>query len=553
MSVPDLSNRPAFQLTETVPGPSANLLEDQRTRWHRGERPLVETYLEQVPQLRADRETLLDLLYHEVLLREERGERPGVEEYERRFPQFAGEIRLQFEVHEGVEPGVGPADDPPDDPFAQGSRWPVIPGYVILSELGRGGMGVVYRAWQDSLHRLVAIKMVLPRGAADAHNLSRFRTEAEAVARLEHPNIVQIHEVGETKGYSYIALQFVDGGNLAQKLAGAPLPVRQAAALTETLARAIHYAHQRGIIHRDLTPSNVLLTDAGVPKVTDFGLAKILAGGSDQTQSGEILGTPSYMAPEQALGKVREAGPAADIYSLGAILYEMLTGRPPFKAATLLETLDLVKSQDPVPPARLQPNLPRDVETICLKCLEKEPRKRYPSAEALADDLARFLADRPVLARRVGLAERTRSWCRRNPAVASLVAAVVLLVGAIAVGSIVSVVKINDENVKLKIAQAEARANLGEAYLSQAKANRWSGRTGRRFDSLDALRKALTTFSAADRDRRVLEIRNEAITCLTLTDLRQTRWAGVPEGATANTSAFDPNLRRYAWSDTKLR
>jgi len=334
---------------------------------------------------------------------------------------------------------------------------PSLAGYEVLEELGRGGMGIVYKARQVALHRLVAVKMMRAGLEAGPDEVARFRTEAEAVARLQHPNIIQIHEVGEADGRPYLALEFVDGLGLNKYLAGTPQPPRAAAGLVEKLARAMCAAHQRGIVHRDLKPSNILLAGEGitppgvgvgagplpaladlVPKITDFGLAKLLPGeagamtANEQTQSGAVLGTPSYMAPEQARGRSKEVGPAADVYALGAILYEMLTGRPPFKGESAWETLRQVINEEPVPPTRLQPGLPRDVETICLKCLQKEPRRRYESADALADDLGRFAAGRPIRARPVGAAGRLWRWGRREPVVAGLLAALLLgLIGGL--------------------------------------------------------------------------------------------------------------------------
>jgi WD40 repeat protein len=305
-----------------------------------------------------------------------------------------------------------------------------VAGYDLLGELGRGGMGVVYRARQRALNRVVALKMVLAGDHASTSDLARFRQEAEAVAHLHHPHIVQIYEVGEQNGRPFFSLEFIGGGSLAQRLAGNPQPPRAAAALIETLARTMHFAHQRGIIHRDLKPANVLLTPEGMPKITDFGLAKRLEQDTGNTRTGAVLGTPSYIAPEQAAGKGREIGPAVDVYALGAILYELLTGRPPFKGETSLDTMLQVMSEEPVPPTRLQPKVPRDLETICLKCLQKDPRKRYPTAQALADDLKRFLAGEPIVARPTGVLERSWKWMRRRPTVAALL--LVCVLGALA-------------------------------------------------------------------------------------------------------------------------
>jgi WD40 repeat protein len=306
---------------------------------------------------------------------------------------------------------------------------PAVPGYDILGELGRGGMGIVYKARQKGLGRLVALKMVLLGEHASAEQLARFRSEARAAARLQHPNIVQVHEVGEHAGRPYFSLELVDGGSLAQRLGGVPQSPRPAAELLVVLARAMHAAHQAGILHRDLKPANVLLTGDGTPKITDFGLAKQLPGPGESaaggTASGAIVGTPSYMAPEQATAR-KEIGPAVDTYALGAILYELLTGRPPFRGETPLDTLQQVVSEEPVPPRRLQPKVPRDLETVCLKCLAKEPARRYAGAADLADDLRRFLDHRPVRARRAGAAERLWRLARRYPVAAALTAAATL-------------------------------------------------------------------------------------------------------------------------------
>jgi WD40 repeat protein len=344
-----------------------------------------------------------------------------------------------------------------------------IPGYEILATLGRGGMGVVYQARQTKLGRVVALKMILAGAHAGEADLARFRTEAEAIARLQHPNIVQIHEVGEQGGLPFFSLEFCGGGSLEKKLAGTPLPPREAAALVEALARAMHAAHTKGVIHRDLKPANVLFAEDGTPKITDFGLAKKLDE-AGQTATGAVMGTPSYMAPEQAGYKpdaqARSIGPAADVYALGAILYECLTGRPPFRAATALDTLMQVISDEPVPPTQLQSKVPRDLETICLKCLNKDPARRYDSAAALADDLGRWQRGEPVRARPPSLAYLLGKQLRRHR-VPVTAAALVLL--ATVIGVVVSFVQISAALDREKEARGTAETKEQAAQDSLAK------------------------------------------------------------------------------------
>ena len=326
-----------------------------------------------------------------------------------------GEGQVEADPSPSTLPFKGAAPEAPADPSL-----PVVPGHVILGVLGRGGMGVVYKAQHVSLKRFVALKMILSGPQAQSDELARFRHEAEAVARLQHPNIVQIYEVGESDGRPFFSLEFIAGGSLAQKLAQRPQPPALAASLVETLARAMHYTHQRGIIHRDLKPANILIAAQDAPlapehlKITDFGLAKQVED-QGQTRSGAILGTPSYMAPEQAAGASKHISPLTDVYALGAILYQMLTGRPPFAGETTLETLQQVLFNDPTPPARLQSGIPRDLETICLKALSKRPEQRYASAQAMADDLARFQAGEPILGRRTSLLVRLSRHLQRRP------------------------------------------------------------------------------------------------------------------------------------------
>jgi serine/threonine protein kinase len=298
-------------------------------------------------------------------------------------------------------PTLGQVEAPTSAPVL-----PDVAGYEIMEVIGHGGMGVVYKARQIGLNRLVALKMVLAGASASPQDLARFRTEAEAVAQLAHPSIVQIYEIGEQNGCPYLALEYISGGSLAQQLDGTPVPAKQAAELVMALAHAVHHAHQRGIVHRDLKPANVLLLADGTPKIADFGLAKRADSDYAHTQSGAILGSPSYMAPEQASGSIHKIGPATDVYALGVILYELLTGRPPFKGASLMETIEQVREHDPAPPRSLQPKIPRELEIICLKCLEKQPQRRYSSASALADDLHSFLRGDPITAQSLTLLDQ---------------------------------------------------------------------------------------------------------------------------------------------------
>jgi tetratricopeptide (TPR) repeat protein/tRNA A-37 threonylcarbamoyl transferase component Bud32 len=305
-----------------------------------------------------------------------------------------------------------------------------IPGYEILEELGRGGMGIVYRARQVKADRVVALKLMLHAEHAGSTARARFDTEAQAVARLQHANIVQVFEVGEVGGAPFFSLEFVAGGTLADRVKKTLLPTKEVVRLTAALARTMAYAHRSNIVHRDLKPGNVLLTPEGEPKIADFGLARKTEVDVRVTQAGAVVGTPSYMAPEQARGDPDRVGPAADVYALGAILYELLTGRPPFLGSSLLAVLEQVRSAEPAPPGALQPYVPRDLETICLKCLRKEAAQRYGSADDLADDLERYQRGEPIVARPIGRLMRVVRWCRRNPAPTALIAVCLLAAGA---------------------------------------------------------------------------------------------------------------------------
>ncbi|MHB1556720.1 MAG: WD40 repeat domain-containing serine/threonine protein kinase [Isosphaeraceae bacterium] len=347
-----------------------------------------------------------------------------------------------------------------------GGRLPQIEGYEILGVLGAGGMGIVYRARQPRLDRLVALKMIRAGDGARPDDLDRFEAEARAVAAIDHPNIIKIFAIGERDGLPYFSLEFLEGGSLAQRIDGKPQPVEESARIVEALARAMSVAHRRGIVHRDIKPANVLFAADGTPKIADFGLVKRLEEDSARTGAGSILGSPSYMAPEQTTGAER-AGPAADQYALGVTLYEMLTGRPPFRGPSILDTLDLVRNAEPVPPSRLLPRLPRDLETICLKALQKDPSRRYPDAAAMAEDLRRFLAREPIVARPVAAPERAWRWCRRHPAEA-------ILLGAVAASLVLGMAGTSYFAIQALHREQEARANARQAQDEKARSDlRW--------------------------------------------------------------------------------
>ena len=445
--------------------------------------------------------------------------------------------------------GPGAAADAPEASPPSGALRQ-LGDYELLDEIGRGGMGAIYRARQAGLNRIVAVKVLLAGHFASPTFFDRFRREAEAAASLNHPNIVSVYEVGEHLGQPYFSMELIEGRSLAELVREQPMPVRPAAQLLKTIAEAVHYAHERGVLHRDLKPSNVLVDAQGVPHVTDFGLAKRLSDpkletqNSELTLTGQVLGSPNYMPPEQADPKRGPTTAGSDVYSLGAILYQLLTGRPPFLAETLTQTLRLVAEVEAVSPRLLNPGVPRDLETICTECLEKDPRRRYVSARELADELGRFLKDEPIHARPLGPVAKLARWCRRKPALAFAISAGAALLLVIAIGSPLAIYRIDaarQQEATLRAraegAEHETGQQLYNALLEQARATVLSGEMGQRVRALDAIRRAAAISNSA-------ELRREVFAALALPDLRFERELPYGEGFTLR--SLDPAFARIA-------
>ncbi len=474
----------------------------------------------------SEREERLYLAIAEYVEARHRGEAPGRQELLERHPDLATELEEFLDNYESFL-GFSTQDPETSAPPPELTAEKRIGDYEILEEIARGGMGIVFRARQLSLNRVVALKLILTGQLASREEIQRFRREAESAAQLDHPNIVAVFDSGEHAGLHYLSMQLVEGGSLVTHLprfAGDP---RGAARLIETVSRAVDYAHRRGVLHRDLKPANILIDAAGKPLVSDFGLAKRLDDDVSLTR-GALLGTPSYMAPEQAGATRHEVTQATDVYSIGAILYTLLTQQPPFECETPLETVEQVKTREPARPSALNSRLDPDLETICLKCLEKNPHDRYSSAGELADELDRYLAGMPIRARPVSSLELAWRWCRRYPAVSSLGSGVILLLLALTVVSWVLTYRM--------------RESLWHSNLERARRGRVSAAVGQRLQSLEAI-------ATAAEMRPDLRLRNEAIACLALTDLREIEVpvaVGEPRGTVA---ALDPDSRRAAWWD----
>lgn len=536
---------------------------DRRRR--SGEDVKVESFFQQFPALAQDAEAAIELIYTELVLREELGETVRSEDYYRRFPQWADRLRKLMAVHDGLpqmskhptqamHSGVQPPQPAPT--AVERFNVPRSPAmlqlgyhlgdYEIVNVLGRGGSGIVYLGRSTKTHKMVAIKMILDGHWAGSDLISRFQAEAKVLSRLHHPNIVQIYTVSQWQGLPYFVMEYVGGGSLADQMTGQPLPFRSVARMIASLSRAIQLAHNQGVVHRDIKPGNILLVGGKGPlfshpspalqnparepaltaKLTDFGLAKFLdeAGTLElarrqPTRTGAIIGTPSYMAPEQALGRNKDVGPATDVYALGAVLYECLTGRPPFQGATYLDTLEQVRNNEPVSLRRLQPMIPSDLETICLKCLNKTPGKRYSRAADLAADLERFVEGQQIQARPVSHLDRLVNWCIKKPVHATMTGAIIVLSALIVFGTILAIVRLDQARNRADQAKQEALNRLFDSYVSQARVFQLSQQAGRRFRALELLREAVQIKPDA-------HLRDEIIACLALTDARvQKSWS----------------------------
>jgi WD40 repeat protein/tRNA A-37 threonylcarbamoyl transferase component Bud32 len=511
---------------------------DQRQR--RQDPRRAEDYLARFPAVAADAELAIDVIYAEYLAREQAGERPDLGEYRRRFPAFGDVLAEQIGLHCALAAANDdtPAGTTQTGPSLGSTAEPAVnppqleASYEILEEIGRGGMGVVYKARQPALNRFVALKMVRAVDASNQELLARFRSEARVVASLRHPLIVQVYDFGDHDGLPYLAMELIERGTLADRLDGTPWPAHAAAKLMIDLAGAVQFAHERYVIHRDLKPANVLIVSEAPElevKITDFGLAKLFhEGGSQHTKSGAFIGTPSYMAPEQVSGKSQQIGPPADVYALGAILYELLTGRPPFCGASPIETLQQRLAMEPISVFRLAPHAPRDLATICEKCLRTEIDRRYGSAAELRDDLERYLAGMPVQARRIGGVERAWRWCRRNPTWAVALGSVAMLLLGIAAMSLWYSGRLRGELVKTQLAEhservanRESQGRLWDSYLIEVNARNVSRRVGQRVAALETVDKAQALLGTIGRtEARVRQLRGAVLSSMALPDLR---------------------------------
>lgn len=553
-----LARRDTAADTDVAP---AHLLARQAEAWRVERRSILDELLQEAPELRDRPQLMLDLIQHEVGLRRQSGETPALEEYVARLPDLAEPLRVQWLINDVLS--VGKFDGDARDPLMREGNFR-IGRYEVERRLGHGGSGVVFKAWDPRLKRVVAIKLLRAGMRASDEDIARFQMEAEAIARVRHPQVVQIYDVGRADGESYLAMEYCDQGSLADRLDGSPLEPRHAASLLLSVTEAVAAAHATRVVHRDLKPGNIFLVSPEVAtpsttrsspeplsnlqvKVSDFGLAKLLDDDSEQTRTGMILGTPMYMAPEQAFGRGATAGPAVDIHALGAILYELLTGRPPFRGATPIETLDLVRHQEPLPPRQLNPRVPLDLETLVLRCLQKDPARRYATAEAVAEDLRRFLDGRPILARRISARERLWRWVQRNPRVAALLASIAALLLLLAGGAMLSAVVLKHQRDLAVKAERQRRQELYRAHLLESQSTRVTFRGGSREGALNTLRSVVKTIPRDELSPEQFDaLRDAGVAALARVDFRAVERRRAPAKMHVGVD-LDPTFRSWAY------
>ncbi|MCA9072164.1 MAG: protein kinase, partial [Planctomycetaceae bacterium] len=508
-------------------------------------------------------ESRIDEIIAAFLQSREAGETISTERLFDENPEYAGELRKFFSKYEqmagAVEPMISKRSPDRIPPMLR-----EFGDYQLLTPIAQGGMGIVYKARQKSLNRVIALKMIRSGAMASDADVQRFRCEAESAAKLKHPHIVTVYEVGEHLGQLYFTMPYITGGNLAAMVSTKqPLTPERAVRYVIEASEAIDYAHDQGILHRDLKPANILVDASDQVQVTDYGLATQVDSDSELTRTGQIIGTPSYMSPEQASGQKDLVGPGSDVYSLGAVLFELLTGGPPFRAATSVETVRQVIEDNPPSPRILNPAVPRDLETICLKCLEKSPARRYVSAGELAEELRRFQRGQPIRARRISHWEQSWRWCRRHPMIAGLSASVALLLLTISIGGAILTFQLNsalqqsehdreqavDDRNAAQEAERKAKQSQLDALVAEAHASRYSGRTGQRFGTLGAIQKAVALTKTLNSPPHVSsQLRNLAISALALPDVKpaekQMSLKGIP-GALSSV-AVDPSFQFVA-------
>ena len=582
------SNRDSIVETKVeFQGRLNDLLSRQEMAWDKGLRTTIEALIVDFASDEDRDSVLLELICNEIALRELAGEKPSLEEYQLRFPALAKALSIQWEIDQLlVGNGLVDAQSKPDtciDSMLGGSTGTScqqslynshvdmrdtsnsadaskaklhvthFDRYELVREVGRGAIGVVYEAWDPILKRTVALKRI--RGGADADHgeIERIAVEAESIAKIHHPNIVHIYDVGRHFDRAFLAMEFCSGGTLADRLKLGPLNVRQCAELVAQIAEGVSAAHSCRIIHRDLKPGNILLSNQVelIPKVADFGLAKCLDDDHGATATGSIMGTPAYMAPEQAFGGSKHVEPTADVYSIGAILYECLTGRPPFHGATIADTLDQVRQTQPVSVRLLQPQVPRNLETIVHKCLRKEPAQRYTTAGELSDDLRRYLRGDAIKARRENRFEAAIRIFRRYPLASAFAATAVSLLLFIAVGSLLFARRLNIELDRSSKAERSALLGQADALVGRAQGIRRSRRPGQRFEALSAIRKAAELGRELHQpDAWFEQLRDEAIAAMLLPDIYTEQWREEP--AQPSSADFSNDHSQYAVSFKEL-